>query len=439
MNRTIENEDFLKTLNQNRSRFGNIGSHLLLVAIFIVIVSCFVWAGMTTLERVTRGEGRVVPSRQVQVVSNLEGGIIKKVLVKEGQVVEEGAPMFELDQTLHQSSYNQVSSQILGLKAKIIRLNAEIKGKSPIFPKSMTQESPNTVLNEMQLYKGRSVKLEAEQQVYKSQIVQRRQELADAISTLQIAMRGLQLAQKESNLIKPLVAKGLEPEISAIQLDQKITELMGKKMTSEGALVRLKSAIQEVQEQSDSLLQTFRAEAMNELTEASTKLVELEQALPAYQDKVDRTEVRSPVRGVVNRILVNTVGGVIKAGDPIVEVVPLDDTLLVEAMIKPQDIGFLRQGQEVNVKFTAYDFAKFGGLKGTLENIGADAVTVKNNDETMFPIQIRTDSNVLTMHGKTHQIIPGMVVNVDIITGEQTVLEYLLLPLLHVKDMAFRE
>lgn len=410
---------------------------LLTLATFIIV--SMLWAGLAELDRVTRGQGKVVPSRQMQVVQNLEGGIVKRVAVDVGQVVNEGDLLIELDQTILRSQYNQGRQQYLAHLAKVSRLRAEVAGKEPEFPAEIVNEAPQTVAAERQLYLGRKAELAAELRILDNQVLQRRQELNEATVNLQTAERGIALAEAEMRMIKPLVEKGLEPEISLLQLQRSLNEQQGKKAAAEHAIVRLTAAIREYEDRARSITDKFRSSALSELSQATAALTEVQQSLPALQNRVTRTDVRSPVRGVVNRVLTKTVGGVVQPGEPLVEVVPLDDTLLVEAHIKPSDIAFLSPGQEVMVKITAYDFAKYGGLTGRLETISADAVKV-DKDVTMYVVYVRTDSNILPgAKDQPLEIIPGMVAEVDILTGKQTVLEYLIKPVLKIQEKALRE
>lgn len=413
--------------------------HTLLFAVASFLLASLLWAGFAQLDRVTRGTGKVVPSRQVQVIQNLEGGIVKKVFVREGQVVDKGDVLLELDQTILRSQYNQGRHQYLAQRAKIDRLRAEIDGTEPVFPKEVMTEAPEVAVTEQQLYQGRQAELAAELSVLHNQTLQRQQELGEAAVTLETAKRGLALAEIEFKMIKPLVDKGYEPEISLLHLRQNMNDLRGQKEGAEHAIVRLKAAIGEAKDRAEQAREKFRSAALADLAKATVDLSETKQSLPALRNRVDRTEVRSPVKGVVNRILAKTVGGVVKPGEPLVEVVPLDDTLLVEAHIKPSDIAFLSPGQRVMVKITAYNFAKYGGLEGTLKTLSADAVQV-DKDTSVYVAYIRTDSNVLSgAKDQKLEIIPGMVAEVDIMTGKQTVLDYLIKPVLKIQEKAMRE
>ncbi|MBF0447906.1 MAG: HlyD family type I secretion periplasmic adaptor subunit, partial [Magnetococcales bacterium] len=358
---------------------------------------------------------------------------------QEGSVVDNGQILLIMDQTAHQSAYNQTKSRLDSLAIKIARLQAEAAFQAPIYSHEMLQNHRQTIESEIHLYQSRKNRLESELKVLENQVTQRKQELEVFQVNLETAKRGIRLAYNEMDLIKPLVEKGLEPKMSLLHLEQRLSDLTGDRLTALHSIERTRSAIEEVQSKKKETGKKFREQLMAELSENMSKYRDLEQSLPALQDKVSRTDVKSPVRGIVNRILATTIGGVIKPGEPIVEVVPLDDTLLIEAKIRPQDIGFLYPGQKVMVKFTAYDFSKYGGLEGKLETIGADSVVDKESGQSMFPIQIRTNTNELVQGEEIYQIIPGMVTQVDIITGKQTILDYLVLPVLRVKSMAFQE
>ncbi len=410
----------------------------MLYVITAFVVASVTWASLAELDKVTRGTGRVVPSRQVQLVQNLEGGIIERILVREGEVVEAGTPLFILDNTSLKSRYDQGRQQQLALKAKIARLTAQVTHSKLEFPPDVIKEAPQVLSTEMLLYVGREAEMSSQIRFLKGQIKQREQELQESIVRLRTAKKGIELTENELNLVAPLVKIGLEPEINLIKLQRAVSDLKGKKQSSEHAIIRIQAAIQEALDRVVASQEKYRTEALTELNNATIEITGLEQTLPALRDKVARTELRAPMRGVINRLLVNTEGGVVKPGEPLAELVPLDDTLVVEANVKPSDIAFLHVGQKVRIKITAYDFAKYGGLEGELTNISADAVQVSDT-ESAYVIYVRTYASTINYNGKELEIIPGMVANVDIMTGKQTVMDYILTPILKVKDRALRE
>ena len=294
------------------------------------------------------------------------------------------------------------------------------------------------VSTETLLFAGRQAEMKSQISFLEGQIKQRKQELQEAMVSLETAKQGIELTESELRLVTPLVKSGLEPEINLIKLQRIMSDLRGKKQASGHAIARIQAAIQEARDRVVASRGKYRAEALTELSNATTQMAEIEKSLPALRDKVARTVLRAPLRGVINRLLVNTEGGVVKPGEPLAELVPLDDTLIVEANIKPSDIAFLHVGQKVRINITAYDFTKYGALDGELTTISADAVQVSNT-ESAYVIQVRTYTSTIRYNDEDLEIIPGMVAEVGILTGKQTVMDYILTPILKVKDRAFRE
>lgn len=427
---------FFDAVNEDRRHMR--GSALLfgMIAFFAV---AFLWAYATELDEVTRGDGRVIPSQHLQEVQSLEGGIVRAVNVRRGDTVEAGQVLLVLDHTLHLSEMNQLRQKQLSLQAEIARLTAEVQGDELVLPEEVHAEAPSVAASQRRVFEGRRLELEAELAVLDQQHLQRQKELAEARSELQTAQRGIALTTNEINLIEPLVRRGVEPEISLLQLQRSQAELHGRE---DGALLRqerLTIALQEVEERKRSLVERYRGEALRDLSQATADLAETEESMPARRDRVTRAEIRSPVRGVVNRVHATTLGGVAQPGEPLVEVVPLDDTLLVEANIKPSDIAFLHPGQPVKVKLTAYDFARYGSLDGKLTTIGADAIELPNSGDTVYPVQVKVESILTDAAGLPLEIVPGMVAQIDVLTGRRTVLDYITQPVVKLKDTAFRE
>ena len=413
-------------------------ANALLYTVGAFVLIGLTWASLAELDRMTRGNGKVVPSRQVQLIQNLEGGIINKILVREGEVVEKGDPLFILDNTSLKSQLDKGRQRQLALQAKIIRLRAQVDQVEPFFPDEIVNEAPDVVTTETLLFAGRKESADSQIRFLKGQIRQRLQELEETSVIIATTKKGIEFAQSEMNMMAPLFKSGLEPETTKIKLNRTLSDLKGKKASAEHALKRIKASIQESQDRVVAEQEKYRTEALGELSKATNEMSEVEKAMPALLDKVTRTELRAPMRGVINRLLVNTEGGVAKPGEPLAELVPLDDSLVIEANVKPSDIAFLYVGQKVRVNITAYDFAKYGGLEGELINISADAVKVSDT-ESMYVIQVRTNTSSISYNDEKLEIIPGMVAEVGILTGKQTIMEYILTPILKVKDRAFRE
>ena len=408
-------------------------------AIFAFFIAMILWASLANIDEVTRGEGRAIPSSRLQKVQNLEGGIVAEVFVHEGEVVKAGAPLLRLDDTQFRSNAGESDADRLALQARIQRLTAQLDdAKTLTLAPEIVQKAPDIANGEMELFASVNKRIQSELDGLNEQLVQKKQELLDFQGKVSQYRRSLGLQQQEVSMSEPLVAKGAISKVEVLRLRRGVVETQGQLDSVLLAIPRAEAAIKEIESKVSETRGRYRSEALGQLNEARTDLSKIEASGKAISDRVNRTLVTSPVRGVVQQLLVNTIGGVIQPGNDLVEIVPLDDTLLVEAKIRPQDIAFLRPGQEATVKFTAYDYTIYGGLKGTLEQISPDTVTDKDG-KSFYIIRLRTDKNHLGTDEKPLLIIPGMVASVDIITGKKTVMAYLLKPILRAKAEAFRE
>lgn len=408
-------------------------------AIFAFFIAMILWASLASIDEVTRGEGRAIPSSRLQKVQNLEGGIVAEVFVHEGEVVKAGAPLLRLDDTQFRSNAGETQADRLALQARIQRLTAQLNDASTLtLAPEIVQQAPDIANGEMELFASVNKRIQSELAGLNEQLVQKKQELLDFQGKASQYRRSLGLQQQEVSMSEPLVAKGAISKVEVLRLRRGVVETQGQLDSVTLAIPRAEAAIKEIESKVSETRGRYRSEALGQLNEARTDLSKIEASGKVITDRVNRTLVTSPVRGVVQQLLVNTIGGVIQPGNDLVEIVPLDDKLLVEAKIRPQDIAFLRPGQEATVKFTAYDYTIYGGLKGTLEQISPDTVTDKDG-KSFYIIRLRTDKNHLGTDEKPLLIIPGMVASVDIITGKKTVMAYLLKPILRAKAEAFRE
>jgi len=408
-------------------------------AIFAFFIAMILWASLASIDEVTRGEGRAIPSSRLQKVQNLEGGIVAEVFVHEGEVVKAGTPLLRLDDTQFRSNAGETQADRLALQERIQRLTAQLNDASTLtLAPEIVQQAPDIANGEMELFASVNKRIQSELAGLNEQLVQKKQELLDFQGKASQYRRSLGLQQQEVSMSEPLVAKGAISKVEVLRLRRGVVETQGQLDSVTLAIPRAEAAIKEIESKVSETRGRYRSEALGQLNEARTDLSKIEASGKAITDRVNRTLVTSPVRGVVQQLLVNTIGGVIQPGNDLVEIVPLDDKLLVEAKIRPQDIAFLRPGQEATVKFTAYDYTIYGGLKGTLEQISPDTVTDKDG-KSFYIIRLRTDKNHLGTDEKPLLIIPGMVASVDIITGKKTVMAYLLKPILRAKAEAFRE
>ncbi|MGZ0752555.1 HlyD family type I secretion periplasmic adaptor subunit [Kluyvera sichuanensis] len=407
-----------------------------ILGFFIIMIA---WASLAEIDEVTRGDGKAIPSSRLQKIQNLEGGIVAEVFVHEGEVVKAGAPLLRLDDTRFRSNAGESEADRLALEARIQRLTAQLDDKETLtLSPDIVEKSPDIANGEMELFASVNKRIQSELSGLDEQLVQKKQELLDYQAKGEQYRRSLGLLQQEISMSEPLVAKGAISKVEVLRLRRSEVETRGQLESVTLSVPRAQAAIKEIESKMGETRGRYRSEALSQLNEARTELSKLTATGKAIEDRVNRTLVTSPVRGIVQQLMVNTIGGVIQPGNDLVEIVPLDDTLLIEAKIRPQDIAFLRPGQEAMVKFTAYDFTIYGGLKAKLEQISPDTVTDKDG-KSFYVIRLRTEKNHLGSDEKPLIIIPGMVASVDIITGKKTILAYLLKPILRAKAEAFRE
>lgn len=396
------------------------------------------WAHFAQVDEVTRGEGKAIPSSKLQKIQNLEGGIISELFVHEGQVVEVGDPLLRLDPTRFESNVGETEADRTAMQLRVERLSAEVEDRALAISEEVRKLAPEQAASEDALYLSRQQQLQEEVAGLEEQLVQRRQELQEFISKQGQYRNSLQLLRQEIAISEPLVAQGAISKVEVLRLRRAEVENRGELEATSLAIPRAESAIKEAERKIAETRSRFRSEALAQLNEARTELNKANATGKALEDRVKRTLVTSPVRGIVKQLLVNTIGGVIQPGSDLVEIVPLDDTLLVEARIRPQDIAFLHPGQKAMVKFTAYDYTIYGGLNADLEQIGADTIT-DDEGNSFYLIKLRTQKSHLGGDTNPLLIIPGMVASVDIMTGKKSILSYLLKPIIRAKAEALRE
>ena len=434
-----ETRDFDAMVRELRGR-SPFRASALLFTILLFIVLAIIWAAVTELDDVTRGDGRIVPSRSIQVIQAAETGVLQALHTAEGEVVEAGDLLMELDRTLLASQLDQEQQRASGLMARIARLQAEIDGAEALeFPPELIQATPSVVRSEAALFEARRSELQTEIEVLERQRQQRQREYEEGLVDAATARETIAILSEEVAIMAPLVERRVEPETTMLNLRRGMAEWQGREVRATAALARIEAGLDEVDDRIRAVRARARAAALSELSIATAELAELETRLPALATRVTRSELRAPVRGIVNQVKLTTIGGVAQAGEPLIEIVPLDDTLLVEAFLRPSDIAFVYPGQPVKVKITAYDFSRYGGIDGEITRIGADAVQRPDRDEPVFVVQVRTNTNILDADGAALEIIPGMVAEVDILAGRKTVLEYLTQPIVRVRDRALRD
>jgi adhesin transport system membrane fusion protein len=409
---------------------------ILIKAIFIILVVFVAWAAIATLDEITKGEGKVIPSRQLQVLQSLDGGIVSEINIQEGQIVDAGQILLKIDSTRFESSVRESRTQYLALSARAARLRALAEGKPFIPPNEVLLEDPATAEEEQRLYYSGKSNLDAQISIARQQLIQRQQELAEMRAKRDQAAQAYDLTAKEWAVTKPLINSGAVSEVELLRLERDTARFRGERDMADAQIARALASINEANRKIEEVTFAFRNQIRTELSETMAKFNAVSEGGVGLADKVKHSMIRSPVKGTVKRLMVNTVGGVVQAGRDVIEIVPLEDALILETKIAPKDIAFLRPGQKAMVKFTAYDFSIYGALPATLEHIGADSITDEKDDITYFMVRVRTENSQL---GPNLPIIPGMVAEVDIITGEKSVLTYLFKPILRAKQAAFTE
>lgn len=429
---------FMSEVDQAMYGKGRRFAYIMSSAILLFVILFVVWAKLAVLDEVTRGFGRVIPSQRVQEIQNLEGGILQEVFVHEGQEVQKGDLLCRVSNEQAASFYRDAKSKALEHKAAIARLEAEVNGTEPVFDEELMKEAPQLVDDQMRIFKAQRNNISIDIGLLQDQYEQRQQEVNEMASRRRQLLKSLENAKKQRDIAKPLVEKQIHSELDYLRLEQTVVQLAGDVESLTLGIPRVKRAAKEAAGRIERAKAEYRSKALEEINMRRLELKSIEENLSSGGDRVTRTDVRSPVKGVVKHMLLNTLGGVVRPGESIMEIVPLDDTLLVEAEVKPSDIAFLHPGQEAKVKITAYDFSIYGGLDGTVENISADTIEDERG-ENYYLVKVRTEQNSMLYRGQRLPIIPGMTASVDILAGKKSVLDYLLKPILKAKQNALRE
>ncbi|GGD60662.1 HlyD family type I secretion periplasmic adaptor subunit [Croceicoccus mobilis] len=412
----------------------------LLYAVCGFVAVFLLWAAFAQLDVAVRGQGRVVPSSQLQVVSNLEGGIIEKILVQPGEVVKEGDALVALDPTETGSTLSAAQASTAALDAKIARLEAEVQGRAPNFPTEGSDALMEQVAIERSLYASRQSDLSSLTNAARARVSQAERSVAEAQAAESARRENARAAQDELNLIRPLVEKGIEPRLSLIQAESRAAVAQSDLSAASAGVTRAQAAVSEARASLSQQVQDWRSRAAAELANARGELAAKRQQQPALQGRLDRTTLRAPLSGRVNRVLKSTVGGSVAPGEPIVEIVPSDEVLLVEAKIRTKDIGWIALGQKAKVNITAYDPTVYGGLDGEVVTISPDAQIDERTGESFYDVEVRTSAEAITEDNGTQlRIGPGMTAEVALIGEKRSVLSYILRPFTRLKQRAFTE
>lgn len=409
---------------------NNITTRIMLWLSVIVILWLIIWAYFAEIDALTRGQGKIIPSHQLQVIQNLEGGILIDILVQEGQQVKKGDVLLKIDDTGFVTSFAEKQLRYDELEAKSIRLKAESTGNDFTVTQDVLNKSPDLIAHEESLYWSNLEQLNNNILIYTHRLKQKKFEKEESRAKLSQLRSNLKLIKKEVQLNKPLVEKGLVSKVEFLQLTREKNTLQGELHSVRISIPRLTSIIEEQKSNITEVNLKFKNAAKEAYNETKAEMTRIKRTNVAREDKVERTHVRSPVNGTINRLLINTLGGIVKPGMDLVEIVPTEENLLLEAKIRPADIAFLYPGQKAIVRFSAYDFATYGSLEGTLIHISASTIVDEIDKQSYYLVRLKTDKNYLGSEEKKLTLLAGMTADVDIITGKKTVLDYILKPIL---------
>lgn len=409
----------------------------LLYGVALVFISLLVWAGFASVDEVTRGEGKVIPSQQLQVIQSVDGGVVEELFVREGDTVKKGQLLVRIDPTRFVANFQENSVRAFALRAKVARLNALINGHSyqPDLEAELTASQLQVLTREQSYYHSALRELEQRLTIARDQLNQRQQELNETQARISAARQAYSMSNQELQVTKPLLQSGAVSEVEILRLQRDTAAARGELNQATAKARQIESSIQEAQGRIQEVQLSASNQWQAELSEAASSLNSLEKSVEGLADRVKFAEIRSPVTGTVQRVLFNTLGGVVQPGNAVLEIVPEDSNLLIEGKIAPKDIAFLRPGLPVTIKFHAYDYAIYGGMSATLQHISADTITDERDNTYYLVRAVASDPEF----AKNLSIIPGMTTQVDVLTGKKTILSYLLKPVLRAKANALTE
>lgn len=412
---------------------------LKLVGGFIILF--ILWASFFSMDEVTRGQAHVIASKETQIIDSLEGGIIKEIKVNEGDVVEAGQILATIDKTIAGAEFKGSQEQYFNLIATVARLKAQIEGKDFVPPQEVLDNAPEIAAQEVADYEEIQKQIQNQIEIANDQLIQKRQELEEAKSQIENGKINLELLKDELALVDPLVKQNLISKRDVLRLKRDIQDTKGKIETAEINIPRLEAAIQEAQNKKEQIEFVFKVDDANKLQDIEVRLAEAQSKMTTAHDKLSRTELRSPLKGIIKDIKVKTVGGAVQPGEDLIEIVPHEDTLLIEARISPSDVGFVHPGLNGVFKVSSYDYSIYGGLEAQVVDVSADTLEDKttNPPQTYYRVFLRTNTNHLTHEGKDLPIMPGMNGEIDIVTGEHTIMKYLLKPIIKGLNRTFGE
>ena len=410
------------------------GPQRIIVVCAIGFVLFLIWATFAQVDEVTRGQGRVIPSSRVQVIQSAEPATIGAMLVRSGQQVRRGQLLVRLDNPESAAALAQLQTENQLLEARVTRLGEEGQGSSGSCP----PDRPGCQ-EEAALQRARASTMQSRMSALGAAVEQKRRELSEAQATVQSLIGSTALAQRNVDMLEPLAARNIIPQTELLQARRELNDVQGRLAAARESVSRASAGIREAQAQASEASLQFRQEALNERSQLATRIAVNEQNARGAAGRAQRSEIRSPVDGVVNDVQMNTIGGFVNPGQKIMEVVPMGERLLVETRVRPNDIAFIRVGDRALVKVTAYDFSTYGGLDARVVQVAADSSYDEQTREAYFTVIVETSRSYLVSGARRLPITPGMMCDVEIVTGRKSILDYLLKPVLRARSESLRE
>ncbi len=433
-----EDLEFMTELETANHLKPSVASQVFLWTIAGLFFWLVLWAAFSEVDERVRGIGQVMPSSDVQVMQSLEGGILSEILVTEGALVKKDQVLLRIADVQFASEGRGIEAQISGLEAKRARLKAEASGQPYVTPPDIEKKFPDIAANEEKLYTSRQEELNTALNIVKDDVREAEANLSEVKASISKLVKGKGLLEQQFGIARRLVAQKAMPEIESLKLERELNETTGNLSSAYQSQQSLEAKLSAARQKEEEKLGAFKSQALGDLNEVESRLSSIKANLTSVTDKVNRAELRSPVAGIVQKLYVRTVGGVIQPAQKLIEIVPIADDLMIRAKIAPADVAFLSPGQKVKVKITAYDSQIYGTLDGKLERIGANTVEDAQGN-AFFEIDVRTDKNYLGTEDKPLRIFSGMVSETEVITGKRTILTYLMKPVLRTRDRAFTE
>jgi adhesin transport system membrane fusion protein len=414
-------------------------ANLLLWIIAGFFVLFFAWAALAQVDRSVHASGRIIPDSRLQVISNLEGGIVREIMVETGDSVTRGQPLIRLDPIQREADFGANSATAVALQAKIARLQGQLTGRAPRYPGDGSADSNQAIAIERALYAAEMAELSSLVQTAEARILQATRAVAEAEANLQSALSQSRSYEQQIGLIRPLVERGIEPRMTLVQLENNVAMARAQADAQRASISRAQANVAEARSALSQSRQDWRSRVATELADAQGRLAALERTLPALEDRVERSLVSAPVAGKVNRVLVSTIGGTVAPGAPLVEIVPSGDSLLFEARLLPKDVGFVRLGQEARINVTAYQSNVYGALDGRVVSISPDATVDERSGDSFYIVQVRSEGALRDARGKALPLGPGMTADISLLGEQRSVLSYLISPFTRLGQRALRE